>query len=232
MTTFENVVAVDWRSEYDQIYFFFKGTNTYSRFSIRENQVPTSYPLPVSCNWGGFHNAQNLRFGFTTTGFDTDAIDGDILWLFDRYGFGKNSPCVHKYNQDTETLIRTLPLEKTRWHQLVPYFDKIIAGTWWQTRPGRAHLFRFLLNNGKALRLDFGYGTIIEEDINEKTWPGLSAYKDRIITAAQNDRTLVDNYLYIFLTNNEYIRYNIQENRAESGPITIDNESWPGLLRG
>jgi hypothetical protein len=232
MTTLENVVAVDWRSGKDQIYFFFKDTNTYSRFSISDNQVPANYPRPVSRNWSGFHNARNLHFGFTTTGFDTDSIDGDILWLFDHYDHSDYSPCVRKYDQDTETLISTLPLEKSRWHQLVPYFDKIIAGTWWQTTPGRAHLFRFLLNNGKALRLDFGYGTIIEEDINEKTWPGLSAYKDRIITAAQNDRTLADNYLYIFLTNNEYIRYNIQENRALSGPIRINDENWPGLLRG
>jgi hypothetical protein len=52
------------------------------------------------------------------------------------------------------------------------------------------------------------------------------------MTGAQNDRTLADSYWYLFLDKDEYIRYNIQENQVESGPIQIDDESWPGLLRG
>jgi hypothetical protein len=235
MPSLKNAVAVDWRSGKDQIYFFFKDNNTYSRFSIVDNQVPPNYPRTVSGNWGNFFNNRSLRFGFTTTGFDTDDMDGDILWLFHLFDFGSlgdGGPCVTRYDQDKDCEVNCKSFKYTRWHQLEPYFDQIIAGTWWQTRPGRAHLFRFLMKNGKSLQLDFGYGTLTEETINEATWPGLSRYKDRIITAAQNDRSLADNYWYIFLTNDEYIRYNIQENRAEGGPIRINDGNWPGLLKG
>lgn len=230
MSTFKNFVTVDWRSGEDRIYFFFKDSNTFTRFNLRENQVPPYYPRPIASRWSLFTNARNLRFGFTTTGFDTENPDDDILWLFDHYTFdGSAQPAVRKYDQDTDTSIRYDLLEDTRWRKLAPYFDKIIAGTWWQTVPGRPQLFRFLLNDGRALRLDFGYDTLVVETLNEKTWPGLSPYKDRMITAAQNDRPLADSYLYIFLTDNEYIRYNIQENRVVSKPIKIDAVSWPGL---
>ncbi|MGE8145027.1 hypothetical protein ACQKP7_07430 [Pseudomonas frederiksbergensis] len=232
MPELKNFVAVDWRSGPDQIYFFFKDTNTYSRFDIGESRVPLDYPRPVTSNWGEFNNARNLRFGFTTTGFDTDRIDGDILWLFDYYTYdGSAIPSVRKYDQDTDTLISYEPLEKTRWKVLAPYFNNIVAGTWWE-QEGRAHLFRFLLNDGRALRFDYDYNRLTEETINEKTWPGLARYKDRIITAAQNDRTARDNYLYIFLTNHEYLRYNMDDNELDSGPIKVDDVSWPGLLRG
>lgn len=231
MSRLGKAVAVDWRSGKDQIYFFFTHYNIYSRFSLAENKVPEKYPLEVSGNWDDFHDAYQLRFGFTTTGLDTDRIDGDILWLF-HYGEDRLTPYVTKYDQDDECCISTVPVQESRWHKLVPYFDRIIAGTWWQTIPGRAQLFRFLMDNGKALRLDFGYETLVEETINDETWPGLAQYQDRIMTGAQNDRTLADSYWYLFLDKDEYIRYNIQENQVESGPIQIDDESWPGLLRG
>ena len=52
-TALENVVAVDWRSGKDQIYFFFKDTNTYSRFDIANDKVADGYPKPVNENtWG------------------------------------------------------------------------------------------------------------------------------------------------------------------------------------
>ncbi|MGB8922007.1 MAG: hypothetical protein WCC61_10920 [Pseudomonas sp.] len=230
MSRLGNVVMVDWRSGKDQIYFFFKDYNIYSRFSIPDNEVPRNYPREVSGNWSNFHNAYDLRFGFTTTGFDTEEFDGDILWLF-HYHEDRFTPCVSKYDQDNDHCISTVPVSESRWKQLTPYFDRIVAGTWWQTIPGRAHLFRFLLDNGKALKLDFGYETLIEEPIDDETWPGLAKYQDRIMTAAQNDRTFADSYWYLFLNKDEYIRYNIQENRVVSEPIKIDNESWPGLLR-
>ncbi len=230
MSRLGNCVAVDWRAGKDQIYFFFKDYNSYTRFDIASNQAPSKYPLSVSGNWSYFYNAEDLRFGFTTTGFDTDVIDGDILWLFHYHESDRFTPCVTKHDQDKEHCISTGPLSDSRWKQLAPYFDRIVAGTWWQTRPGRAHLFRFLLDNGKALKLDFGYGTITEEIIDEETWPGLAKYQDRIMTGAQNDRTFADSYWYLFLDKDEYIRYNIQQNKVVSAPILIDGESWPGLL--
>jgi hypothetical protein len=69
-----------------------------------------------------------------------------------------------------------------------------------------------------------------DEGITYTAWPELEPYKNRIITAAQWNPTFEDSYYYIFLNNNQYIRYNLQQDRVESGPPAVDDESWPGLL--
>ena len=231
MPKLENVVAVDWRSGKDRCYFFFKDNNTYTRFDIGTNNVPQGYPAEVNAgNWGQFHtHVKSLRFGFTTTGLPDGTANGsddDILWFFyDDNG----TPMVCKYDQDLGEVRRTQPVAKTIWAPLLPYFYRIVAGTWWP-RPGYSLSFRFLMNDGHSLTYDYKQQRLKHETINASSWPGLEPYKHRIITAVQNDRTLADSYLYIFLTNHQYIRYNMPLNRAQSRPINVDDESWPGLL--
>jgi len=87
------------------------------------------------------------------------------------------------------------------------------------------------MNDGHYLSVNFRTEqTVVRKPIYQ-TWRGLDAYKDRIITAAQNDHPLLDKYYYIFLTDNEYLKYDITNDRVVSGPKKIDDESWPGLLR-
>ncbi|CRL51410.1 MULTISPECIES: hypothetical protein [Pseudomonas] len=257
MPTLEQCIAVDWRAGKDRIYFFFKDTDTYARFNIGDQEVPAGYPSPVSGSWGTFDNhVKNLRFGFATTGLTLDkpmdTSDLDILWLFYYDG---DTPMVCAYNQDTDSVLQTSTVRSSKWRLLLPYFDRIVAGTWWQVN--RSSLFRFIMNDGNSLYLDWDevpraplrdyaddkyddnlfnpvetpIQTIRLEPITESTWPGLALYKDRIITAAQNDRTFADNALYVFLTGNQYLIYNIPQNRLVSGPHAVDNQSWPGLLR-
>jgi hypothetical protein len=233
MPTFKNFVAVDWRSGPDRIYFFFKDTNTYSRFNIGDNEVPEGYPANVNGNWGSFdEHVKDLRFGFTTTNVDPYGGDGpvaghDILWLFYYSG---DTPMVCRYDQNLDEVNKILRLEHSVWRMLLPYFDRIVAGTWWQVF-GQGRLFRFLMNDGYYLSVNFrAEQTVVRKPIYQ-TWRGLDAYKDRIITAAQNDHPLFDKYYYIFLTDNEYLKYDITNDRVVSGPKKIDDESWPGLLR-
>lgn len=87
------------------------------------------------------------------------------------------------------------------------------------------------MNDGYFLPLDFNNGELSHEAITASSWPGLQNYKNRIITAVQNDRTFADSYYCTFLTNNEYITYNILKNETASGPGALDNVTWPGLLR-
>lgn len=234
MPELKNMVAVDWRAGTDRCYFFFKDRHTYSRFDMGDNKVPDDYPAEIKAsNWGDFHtHAAHLRFGFTTTGINPTrsgiaGVDSDILWLF---YYENNVPMVCRYDQDTDKVYSQDRLEDSPWVLLQPYFNRIVAGTWWQNKR-QAQLFRFLMNDGHSLSLDLRERKLTHEAITEKTWPGLSRYKNRIITAVQNDRTFADSYYYIFLTHNEYIRYNIPENNAVSGPIIVNDESWPGLLR-
>ncbi|WP_347901233.1 hypothetical protein [Pseudomonas purpurea] len=247
MPAMNNFVAVDWRSSKDRLYFFFKDSNRFSRFNISDNEVPAGYPTAVTnSNWKSFHeHAKNLRFGFTTTGMGIDGnsdFELDILWLFyDKDG----TPFVCAYDQDNDKPISYTSVESSIWKSIAPYYDRIIAGTWREDLSDKR--FSFILNDGKLLDLQWktmhvesgqqsvrvytGDTKTRIEPITEATWPGMTPYKNRIITAVQNDRILNDNYWYIFLTDNEYITYNLPEKRIEYGPLKINNTTWPGLLR-
>ncbi|MCP1446785.1 hypothetical protein J3D54_005917 [Pseudomonas sp. GGS8] len=228
MPQLKNFVAVDWRSGPDRIFFFFKNTNTYSRFNIGDNEVPAGYPTSVAGRWDTIDQIEELRFGFTTTsiGWGT-GTDEDIAWLF----YTKDgTPMVCKYDQDTDKVANVSKVASSIWAPILPYFNKIVAGTWWQIT-GHPKLFKFLLNDGYYLNFDYRKQKLTHEAITYNTMPGLEHYKDRIITAAQNDRTFADSYWYIFLTNNQYLIYNIQQNRLIQGATTITHSNWPGLLR-
>lgn len=232
MPVLKNFVAVDWRAGKDQIYFLFKDTNTYSRFLISENKVLDGYPRNItSDNWHDFHlHAKKLLFGFSTAGVGTTRpfdFDLDILWLFYYEG---NVPTFCKYDQDADRVVSIDPVYGSIWHPLLPYFSNIVAGTLNPTAlfPRR---FDFLLNNGYCLEFDMNKEKVVCEPISERTWPGLAPYKNRIITAVQNDRTILDSHYYIFLTDNEYLRYKLTTHRLLEGPIAVNDGNWPGLLR-
>lgn len=230
MTNLNNFVAIDWRSGPDRIYFFFKDTDTYSRLDLGDNSVPSNYPAAAAGNWDNFAPyTKNLRFGLTTTSFGWNAgSDEDIAWLFFYDG---TTPMVCKYDQDSDKVAAFYKVSDSVWKPILPYFDKIIAGTWFQLT-GHPFLFRFILDDGHYLSFDYKAKTIKYNRFGEYQLGALKPYKDRIITAAQNDRTFADSYWYIFLTNNQYLTYNIQSDRLVAGPRTIDDGNWPGLLRG
>lgn len=238
MKTLKNFVAVDWRAGKDRIYFFFKDDGRYSRFDIGDDATPDEYPVPANYeNWHDFHkHVKNIRFGFTTKNISPNILspDNDQLWLF-YYDQGNRMVCL--YDQDEDKVIVELPVYRSLWHDLAPYFDKIVAGTWWSSPLFGLRTYRFLMDDGQSLSINLGdprapvAQRVTVEPINDTTWPGLAPYKHRMITAAQNDRTFRDSYFYIFLTDNEYITYNIPENKVAYGPTKIDDDSWPGLLR-
>ena len=230
MPTLKNFVAVDWRAGKDKIYFFFKDSNTYSRFDLGENKVDEGYPAEITAdNWGSFHaHVKDLRFGFTVTGVGGYPNGGDdILWLF---YYANGTPMVCKYDQDYDKVTGTYRLEDSLWHSLLPYFDRIVAGTWWEIF-GHKYLFKFLTNDGHYINFNYTTQKTSITPITSGSWPGLDLYKNQIITAVQNDAPLFNSYFYIFLTNNRYIRYNINDNRAETGPTRVDDDSWPGLIQ-
>lgn len=270
MPALQNFIAVDWRAGKDRIYFFFKDSNTYSRFDIGDNEVPAGYPRPINGNWDTFDvTGKDLRFGLTTTNNQKDhsaSGDLDILWLF---YYENNTPMVCQYNQDTDKVVTYKRVQDSEWASLMPYFDRIVSGTWWDiSYTDGQKRYRFILNDGNSLLLywdkggqkfdkgvgayfthraryvvkvqpilsDHSYRDPEEEDYDfaptiKSAWKGLGGYAHRIIAAAQSDRTLADDYLYIFLTHNQYITYNIPKDRVEYGPYTVSEDTWPGLLR-
>lgn len=226
MPALKNFVAVDWRSGKDRIYFFFKDTNTYSRFNIADNEVPSGYPRPVAGGWHTLYDMKTLRFGFTTTGFPRQDVffdDRDILWLF---SYQDEVPTVTWYNQDTDKNMGSQRVEDSRWHRLLPYFDRIIGG-FWQGSTISGEKFHFILNDGHCLSLNLTTGKISRDTINQGNWPGLSRFKDRIISMVTNDVT-DPTRIYFFLTNHEYVTY---VGGTTQGPYKVNEASWPGLLR-
>lgn len=58
----------------------------------------------------------------------------------------------------------------------------------------------------------------------------MDKYKDRLITAVLNDHPAFNTFFYIFLTGNQYLRFDFNE-RKVLGPIPVEEPSWPGLLQ-
>ena len=233
MSTFKNVVAVDWRSKKDHCYFFFKDTGTYCRYDNSKDSIPSEFPKPVTeHNWGAFHpHVKNLRFGFATTRIAGDnrfGWDTDILWLF---YYEQGTPMVCEYDQDLDTPVSFKRVDQSIWAMLTPYFDKIITGTTWQTpfKVTGKYIFKFILNDGTYIHLDWQNKKPVIDDINDNTWPGLAPYAGDIITAVQIDADFTDSYLYIFLNRNIYVKYNMGKNRLEGDERSIA-QNWPGLM--
>ncbi|WP_347929378.1 hypothetical protein [Pseudomonas helvetica] len=225
MPNIVNTVAVDWRSGKDRCYFFFKDTNTFSRFNNADDEVPAGYPTKVNeANWQGFHShATKLRFGFHYT---EGAVigDDDRLYLFYYEG---NIPTICSYNQDKDKVETIKPISSdNRWKLLAPHFQNIITATWWSHST-----ILLIMNDGHYLRLNIQTHTIEKLPINNNTWQGLDPYKYEIVTAVQFDNDLSRNYYYIFLTENRYLKYDMQDDLVIDGPNAINDYNWKGLLR-
>ncbi|PBJ18776.1 hypothetical protein BSF44_49590 [Pseudomonas sp. ACN8] len=228
MPELKNFVATDHRSGPDRIYFFFKDTNTYSRFNLGDNKVADNHPASVVSHWDDFdQHVKDLRFGFNTSGRNWNLeFESDMTWFFYYDG---NKPMVCKYDQHNDKVKFKKNISETDWSPLLPYFDKII-GVMWDEKAEIKHTFHILLNDGnyfiynpwlkKASKLNPFKGSM---------WSKLEQYKDRMITTVLNDHPLLDTFFYIFLTKNEYLRFDVNK-RSISDPIAIDEESWPGLI--
>ncbi len=222
MSTLKNFVAIDWRSGLDRIYFFFKDNDIYSRYDNGDEKISDGYPQPIKGRWDTFdEHAKHLRFGFT----QTLAGDKDLIWLFFYNG---DIPWVCAYDQDKDKVDAFYKLSNSLWTPILPFFDRIIAGTWLEAI-GHKYLFRFLLNDGTYLTFD----TITKQIKYDPTavLTGLAPYKNRLITAAQIDPTFSDNLWYIFLTDNQYVIYNMQKGWVEGGVKKISGR-FAGLTRG
>lgn len=228
MTTLKNFVAVDWREGADRIYFFFKDTNTYSRFNLGDNRVAENHPTTVKTNWGDFaEHVKDLRFGFNTSGVNWKHVnDGDVAWFFYYDG---NTPMVCKYLQYKDKVAFKKPVSETEWWPLQPYFDRIV-GVMWNEKADIKHTFQILLNDGNYLTYSPWLGKAPKpKPLKNSMWSELEQYKDRMITAVLNDHPTFITFFYIFLTDNEYLRFDLNEWKV-LGPIPVDESSWPGLI--
>ncbi|MCF4994870.1 hypothetical protein GIW70_01185 [Pseudomonas syringae] len=226
MPAMKNFVAVDWRKGDDRLYFFFKDKGTYSKFPLGMNYVGPNYPASVEGSWGDFdQHAKDLKFGFHTDAIEWGEGGTDFMWLFYYQG---TTPMVCKYSETNDNVVYKRPLSQTLWRLLGPYFDRIV-GVMWLKRYYKTTQFRVLMNDGNYLDLDIRKNTVEQKSLIGSHWQKLHYYKDRLITAVQNDYPMFDNYYYIFITNNQYFRFDM-DSKWLDGPNEVDDVSWPGLL--
>jgi hypothetical protein len=226
MTIGKNFIAVDWRTGPDRIYFFFKEKNTYARFDFEDNKVLSGYPKSVDGHWEGLDKpAADLRFGFTTT---TRSYNGgiDTLWMF--YDEG-DTPSVCEISQRSDTALSKTSVAKSTWAKLLPYYYQIV-GVMWAESSASKETYWFLLNNGNYLIYDLYSEHLEVLPLKDSPWAPLEEYKGRMMTAATNDYPTFDTYFYVFLNDNQYLRYE-QGAKKVFGPYTISESTWPGLLK-
>ncbi|WP_085683383.1 MULTISPECIES: hypothetical protein [unclassified Pseudomonas] len=224
MSKMDNFIAVDWRAGPDRIFFYFKESNTYSRFSIGANKADSDYPKPVRGNWGDHViSAADVRFGFTTESPSWNN-NTDHLWLF----YYKNeTPWVCQFLQQTDSVVSNASVANSEWSALLPYFDNIV-GVMHQSYSSTTNDFWILLNNGNYLSYDAYTKTLKTHPLKNSNWAKLEPYSHRMLTAVTNDYPTFDRHFYVFLSDNEYLRYE-HESKKVYGPIKTDDESWPGL---
>ncbi|MDG9669321.1 hemopexin repeat-containing protein [Hahella sp. CR1] len=110
------------------------------------------------------------------------------------------------------------------WPGMETYRDLITAS--FQKDAGTSYYF---LKNGQYINYD-NIGDKVRsgypKPINNATWPGLEPYKDQIEAALRWHNQKV----YFFLSNGDYIRYDINSDAVDSGyPKPINDNTWPGL---
>ncbi|UQS13170.1 hypothetical protein [Pseudomonas sp. HS6] len=224
----KNFVTTDWRHGADRIFFFFKETNTYARFNFGDNRIEKTHPTSVIGHWDDFEqHVKDLKFGFNTRSPDWHQNGGgNISWFF---YYEEQTPMVCKYSQINDKVVFKKKLSDTDWWPLGNYFDKIV-GVMLDTTASSAHDYWVLLNDGRY----FTYTPRVPRPPKAKplansAWSGLEQYKGRMITAASNDHPIISTYFYIFLSNNEYLRFDIKK-RTLTAPRPVDDGTWPGLI--
>ncbi|OZG73031.1 hypothetical protein BTA51_13845 [Hahella sp. CCB-MM4] len=110
------------------------------------------------------------------------------------------------------------------WPGLEAYRDQITAS--FQKDLGTSYYF---LKNGQYINYD-NIGDKVRsgypKPINNSTWPGLEPYKNQIEAALRWHNQKV----YFFLSDGDYIRYDIDKDAVDSGyPKPINDSTWPGL---
>ncbi|ROS01804.1 type I phosphodiesterase/nucleotide pyrophosphatase [Sinobacterium caligoides] len=195
--------------------YFFRSDNQYIRYNKTDDKADDNYPrVTTNSNWPGlgdyrekivasFHKDANTAYFFLNNG---DYIAYDI-------------------NSDKALSGYPKAVDANTWPGLEDYADNIIA-----TLRGNGDDVYFFLDNARYIRYnlkndhaDEGY----PQAVNDTTWPGLASHAENITSALRWS----DSRAYIFLTGQRYIRYNVSQNRADSGyPATTNNSTWPGMM--
>ncbi|WP_341532124.1 hemopexin repeat-containing protein (plasmid) [Nostoc sp. UHCC 0302] len=198
-------------SVYSKAYFF-KG-NQYIRYDIAEDKADAGYPKSIKGNWAGMEAF-------------ADGVDAVINWGNGKAYFFKGNQYI-RYDIAEDKADTGYPMsikDNNYWPGLDAFADGVDAVINWGN--GKAYFFkgnqyiRYDIAEDKA---DAGYPMSIKAN---NYWPGLDAFADGVDAVVN-----WGNGKAYFFKGNQYIRYDIAEDKADAGyPMSIkDNNYWPGM---
>lgn len=188
--------------------YCFRGSQ-YVRFDIKAGRTDSGYPKPInSGTWPGL--------------IWIEGIDAAVNWGNGKAYFFRGSQYVrYDIASDRVDPGYPQPINSQTWPGLV-WTDGIDAAVNWGN--GKAYFFKgnqYIRYDIKADRADSGY----PKPINAQTWRGM------IWTDGIDDVVAWNNGKAYFFRGNQFIQFDIKEDRADPGyPKKIDDQSWPGLV--
>jgi len=153
-------------------------------------------------------------------------VAGAVRWPGDKAQFLLSDGTYIRYDLRADRADKGYPqpVDDQTWPGLGPYARLILAAC--NGPEGKVYFF---LSNGQYLRYDIGGDKIdrgYPKPIDDTSWPGLGRYSGALSSAL----TWKDGKIQFFLTNGQYIRYDVKADRADPGyPKAIDDGSWAGL---
>ena len=195
--------------------YFFRNDSQYVRYSITSDKADSGYPTTVTNgNWPGLEPYRDsIVAAFKANSNTVYYMLGDGRYI--AYDIGSDK-VRSGYPKD---------INNNTWPGLENYKTKIKSALRWT-----GDRVYFFLDDGTYLRYDLAKDALdsgYPKAVTNGTWPGLGNYAGQIRAALKWN----DTRAYLFLNNNQYIRYSITSDKADSGyPKATDNSSWPGLL--
>lgn len=185
--------------------YMFMADGTYLRFN--KNGIDSGFPSEINDhNWPGM---EKYAFKIVSSFFDNN----NTVYFFLDDGY------VISYDVNADKVRTGYP------KRIADEFSgfngegelKISAALRWSDQD--AFLF---MSDGRYAKVDFLNKNIVANAhaMNNSNWPGMAPYAKRIIGAVNGK----DGNAYFFLTNQEYVIYNISKDKLEVGPQRIDED--------
>ena len=195
--------------------YFFRNDSKYVRYDKVLDKADSGYPVTVTnSNWPGLEPYRDKLVA-------SFKANNSYVYYF------LNDGRYLKYSIGSDKVMDGYPATVTNsnWSGLAPYATKIKSALRWT-----GDKVYFFLDDGNYIRynlandaVDSGY----PKAVTNGTWPGLGSYAGQIRAAVKWS----DSRAYLFLDNNQYIRYSISSDSADSGyPKAVSGSSWPGLM--
>ncbi|WP_066966207.1 alkaline phosphatase family protein [Microbulbifer sp. Q7] len=204
--------AIDWNTSRA---YYFRDDARYVRYNKTLDAADGGYPADVTNNtWPGLGDYRDL----VVAAFKASTTKGYFFLSDGRYlRYDLNCDCVDNgYPKN---------IDNVTWPGIAPYATQIRAALKWPNSK-----VYFFLADGSYLRYDLSGDSLdggYPKPVNDSTWPGMASYALDITAAHQWDNSRA----YIFLTNQRYLRYDINNDQVDAGyPRPINGNTWPGLM--